>query len=291
VNTENQPTSDHPPITPESHDPDHDVLQPSDDLLVSDAMDAQVAHVIAGTVPGLESGDPASSGLTTQQMRQWRWASTRLLVLLWCFYLFGIWILSLQADSPTPASHWMIWCMMIGLMIVWPAMQLSQSRYIIRPDHSSQSQDGLPGDPIPVPMRTWVVFVQWLSLALVNQSVLWPLQITAGWMTMQTMWINAAMLAWSLLAGLFIAVGKRTFSSMHRSVSMLICVGLMFAEPFLQVVAARSWYMIISPLTTINQLLNGHITTAATTHITTVALAACVGWGLLGMIQAARVEN
>ncbi|MFG0249680.1 MAG: hypothetical protein ACF8OB_12395 [Phycisphaeraceae bacterium JB051] len=227
---------------------------------------------------------------TSAQMRQWRWASTRLLVLLWCFYLFGIWLLSLQADSPTPASHWMIWCMMIGLMVIWPAMQLSQSRYIIR-THGQDSQDGLPGEPIPVPIRTWVVFVQWLSLALVNQSVLWPMQITAGWQTMQTMWLNAALLSWSLLAGLFIAVGKRTFSSVHRSVSMLICVGLIFGEPLLQVVATKSWYMIISPVSTINQLLNGQITATATTHITTVALAACVGWGLLGILQAARVEN
>ncbi len=117
------------------------------------------------------------------------------------------------------------------------------------------------------------------------------MQITAGWQTMQTMWLNAALLAWSLLAGLFIAVGKRTFSSVHRSVSMLICVGLIFGEPLLQVIATKSWYMIISPVSTINQLLNGQITAVATTHITTVALAACVGWGLLGILQAARVEN
>ncbi len=180
--------------------------------------------------------------------------------------------------------------MMIGLMVIWPAMQLSQSRYIVR-NNDQESQDGLPGEPIPVPIRTWVVFVQWLSLALVNQSVLWPMQITAGWQTMQTMWLNAALLSWSLLAGLFIAVGKRTFSSVHRSVSMLICIGLIFGEPLLQVLAAKSWYMIISPVSTINQLLNGQITAATTTHITTVALAACVGWGLLGILQATRVEN
>lgn len=229
-------------------------------------------------------------------MRQWRWASTRLLILLWCLYLFGIWLLSLQVDSPTPASHWMIWCMLFGMLVIWPALQLSQTRYVIRKSHGHQegTPDIEPTDqivPIPVPMRTWVVFVQWLCLALVNQSVLWPLQITAGWQTVQTMWINAAMLSWSLLAGLFIALGKRTFVSMHRTFALLICVCLMFAEPILQAFIGKSWYMTISPLSTVHHLLLGQVDTTVTSHITAVALAACVGWGILGIIQAARVES
>lgn len=237
-----------------------------------------------------EAGTP-SVRLTPHQIKQWRWASTRLLVLLWCMYLFGVWLLSLQADSPTPASHWMIWCMMVGMLIIWPALTLSQTRYIVRKHHHEPNPDGLPGMPIPVPMRTWVVFVQWLCLGLVNQSVLWPLQITAGWATYQTMWINAALLSWSLLIGLFIAVGKRSFSSVHRTLAMLICVGLVFGEPLLQAMLNTSWHMMISPLNTVHQLLLGHITNSVTSHITGVALAACVGWGVLGIIQAARVEN
>tara|TARA_B100000683_G_scaffold266433_1_gene298677 strand:- start:369 stop:1136 length:768 start_codon:yes stop_codon:yes gene_type:complete len=243
------------------------------------------------TGPVMPVTDKTLVRLTPTQMRQWRWASTRLLVLLWCAYLFGIWILSLQADSPSHASHWMIWCMMIGMLIIWPALTLSQTRYIIRPHHDGPNPEGLPGMPIPVPMRTWVVFIQWLCLGLVNQSVLWPMQITANWQVMQTMWINAALLAWSLLIGLFIAVGKRSFSTVHRSIAMLICVGLIFGEPLLQGITGISWHMLISPLHTVHQLLSGHITTTATSHITAVALAACVGWGILGIIQAARVES
>lgn len=181
--------------------------------------------------------------------------------------------------------------MMVGMLVIWPALSLSQTRYIIRPHHKGANPQGLPGMPIPVPMRTWVVFVQWLCLGLVNQSVLWPLQITAGWHTLQTVWINAALLVWSLLIGLFIAVGKRSFSSVHRSVAMLICVGLVFGEPLLQAVLNKSWYMLISPVNTVHQLLLGHVNPSVTSHITGVALAACVGWGLLGIIQAARVES
>jgi hypothetical protein len=65
----------------------------------------------------------------------------------------------------------------------------------------------------------------------------------------------------------------------------------MFGEPLLQALLGKTWFMVISPVTSINLLLHQHITGEATTHITAVALAACVGWGLLGVIQAARVES
>ena len=175
--------------------------------------------------------------------------------------------------------------MLFWMTIVWPAMQLSQTRFI--------TMTGIREDmePIPVPTRTWVVFVQWVSLACVAQTILWPLQITAMWVTMQTMWLNAALLAWSLLIGLFIAVGKRSFKSLHRSIAMIICVLLIFGEPILQALTRKSWAMLISPIHVIGQLLDGHITAAATIQITTVTLAACVGWGMLGIIQALPSKN
>ncbi|MBL4702649.1 MAG: hypothetical protein JKX85_15490 [Phycisphaeraceae bacterium] len=222
---------------------------------------------------------------TKLAIRQWRWASTRLLVLLWCLYLFVVWLASLQVDSPVHASHWMVWCMVFGMMVVWPALQLSQLRYIVSQTGSNENQ------PISVPARTWVVFVQWLCLALVNQSVLWPLQITANWSMMQSLWINAALLAWSLLIGLFIAVGKRSIESLPRTIAMLICVGLLFGEPVLQAVFGQSWSMLISPVSTMSQLLINQVTPAVATHITAVALASCVGWGILGIIQAAPAER
>ena len=175
--------------------------------------------------------------------------------------------------------------MVFGMMVVWPALQLSQLRYIVSQTGSNENQ------PISVPARTWVVFVQWLCLALVNQSVLWPLQITANWSMMQSLWINAALLAWSLLIGLFIAVGKRSIESLPRTIAMLICVGLLFGEPVLQAVFGQSWSMLISPVSTMSQLLINQVSPAVATHITAVALASCVGWGILGIIQAAPAER
>lgn len=281
------------PIEPSSEQRRTEPMQPDDKTDVGKNMEAHVTTAPLSQ-PGLpfDQAQPADTAIKqqppltrTQQLKQWQWDSTRVLILLWCAYLFGIWIWCLQIDSPIPASHWMIWCMTAGLLIIWPTLQLSQSRYFVENDADHTMK------PIPVASRTWGVFVQWICLSLVNQSVLWPLQVTANWDTMQTMWINAALLSWSLLAGLFIAVGKRSFSSLHRSIALMICIGLMFFEPLLQALMGKSWYMVISPVSTINHLLHKQITAGVTVHITAVALAACVGWGILGVIQAARVEN
>lgn len=242
-----------------------------------DEFDDQIVNALGGQ----PSASPdVSSRPSPMQLRQWRWASTRLLVLLWCVYLFGVWLISLQIDSPLLASHWMVWCMLFWLTIVWPAMQLSKTHFITRTGNREDMQ------AIPIPTRTWVVFVQWFSQAMVAQTILWPLQITAMWVTLQTMWLNAALLAWSLLVGLFVAMGKRSCKSLHRSLAMIICVGLIFGEPVLQAITHKSWPMFISPIHIIGQLLDGHVTAALTTQIMAVTLAACVGWGMLGIIQA-----
>src|SRR5206468_387657 len=105
------------------------------------------------------------------------------------------------------------------------------------------------------------VLVDWFSLNLVLQAVIWPLRLIADWPLSQTLWIDAALAGWSLLAGLLVAWGCRSNRGGDRTAVMLLCMLIVLGEPaalaVLGAAAPRSgvhWVMRISPVQTLYHL-------------------------------------
>ncbi len=128
------------------------------------------------------------------------------------------------------------------------------------------------------PARIWV---DWVCLAFVFETVCWPLKIILEWTIPQMLWLNGAVLAWSLLAGLFTAAGARSSYSRHRSAAILLCVGVLLGEPLLQIILGIPWTMRVSPIQTVWALLQGNITATIKVHILSVAIGSSIGWLLL----------
>lgn len=200
---------------------------------------------------------------------------SRGLVLGWCLWLIGAWLLLLLSIGWSPLAYrWMIFASMIGLMGMWPAARLSQ-------DHRG------PG------ART-VIFVDWLCMMLVFQAVLWPMQIVAKWSVEQTLVVNTAVGAWALLTGLIIAWGRSFGSGKIRTYAMLGCVGLLIAEPLLLGVAAfaqgHNWSQLpnlrLSPVQTIWELTSApalYTRRPWADYTVAIGAAALVGWCVLAV--------
>jgi len=144
------------------------------------------------------------------------WAGVRGLILGWCLWLLGSWAATLWIAATAPAVRWMVYASMVGMMLAWPAFRLSQGR-------------GRAGVAAVSPMSA--ALGDWLSLNLVLQAVIWPLQLIAGWSLTQTLWLAGALASWSALIGVLIAVGRTCRGAGSRIVAMLGCVAVVLAEP------------------------------------------------------------
>jgi len=217
-----------------------------------------------------EAWDPRVPGL---------WAGVRGLILGWCLWLLGSWAATLWIAATAPAVRWMVYASMVGMLLVWPTFRLSQGR--ARPGVARVT--AVPG-----------TLGDWLSLNLVLQAVIWPLQLIAGWSVMQTIWLAGALAAWSALIGVLIAAGRMYRSAAARSVAMLACVAVVLAEPLTRAALAPmsattglagGWGLSpVGPLWELTVRRERFVLDGLDETVVMVATAAVVGWGVVWVL-------
>ncbi len=165
----------------------------------------------------------------------------------------------------------MPYAVLLGLVVLWPMLRLSQ----LRPEEQRQSSRG----------PAWVLG-EWLCLSLVVQAVVWPLMLNAGWGVVQVLWLDLLFVTWGLVAALVIAVGERVATARARILAMVVCVLLVFGEPaalwLLNAMAGGgsvTWPMSLSPVPVIWRITHefgaGGFLVAA--HVFTFLIVAVVG--------------
>ena len=160
-----------------------------------------------------------------------------------------------------------------GMMLVWPAFRLSESVDPTRPGRQAIGP----------------IFLDWLGLVLVYQAVIWSLHLMAMWPLMRGIWLDAAVMSWSLLSALIVATARRWPGAIARSIGMLLCIALVFAEPlyiWLLSEPGHEWVMRISPIQALWELTEpparGRIHNWSN-RIITIGLVAALGWVILGL--------
>ncbi len=223
---------------------------------------------------------------------------TRELVLCWCLWLIGTWLVLASTLGWarltgglgwSPSYRWMVFSAMIGLMCLWPAVRLSQGLADVAGNDAKATRD------FPALGPVWR---DWLALNAVFHAVLWPMKVLSQWSVEQTLWIAVAMLAWSLLAGLIIAWGRCGQSGSMRTLAMLGCVGIVVAEPALMALTTTlrgdgfvAGPMRLSPVETLWQLSVRpaiYMPDPWAYHALAVALAALLGWAVLAILRPLR---
>lgn len=205
--------------------------------------------------------------------------SPRVLILVWILWLLGSWGASFSVDRDGPVHRWMILAAAVGLTVLWPALRLSQQG----PDHDDA--------PRSIMAR---VLLDWLSLNLVMQTVIWPLHMIGSWDFSQTLWLSGALASWSLLSGSLIVAGCRTHHTARRLLAMLLAVALLLGEPLAMwlVNLGRSadnfiiWTMRICPLPMLWHMTERGSAWQAqpwTGHVMLAAAAALAAWLLLAI--------
>ena len=206
-------------------------------------MTLEITNIPAENV---ESGDP-------NRGRDWyrhRATGRRYLLLAWCIWLIISWTATLTTQSiKVAATVTMPFSALIGLMLMWPILRLSQQ---FEPPVTVDPNGRLPATG----QQQLGIFREWLQLNIVFQAVVWPLMLNAEWTIEQTAWLDVTIASWSLLAALITDWGCRSTSGWTRLVAMIICLLLLFAEPALMGLSnmattsgqAISWTMKISPI-------------------------------------------
>jgi hypothetical protein len=177
------------------------------------------------------------------------------LILIFCFWLLGSWGVSLGLDSSLPAIRYMIFSAMLGMLLVWPMLRLSQEHpkvYVRKAGKPSIMGDLESGSP----MTPGAVFSDWFSLNMLFLCVAWILRMSAGWSVSQTAWMSIAMASWSLIVGALLIFGCRVDDGRHRTRMMAACILLFLGEPLVLTAMnvfqspgdAFRWRMVILPL-------------------------------------------
>lgn len=156
--------------------------------------------------------------------------SPRFLVICFCVWLLGAWFVALDSTSMVRPIQWMVLCAFFCVMAFWPVLRLSQFRNATDLDESTSA------DSFRSPGR---LFIDWLCLNLVFQTIIWPLHLNAQWHHSQTMWISATLASWSLITGAIVAMGCRSDRPLHRTLAATLCMLLLVGEPLIRVLP--SW--------------------------------------------------
>ncbi len=230
--------------------------------------------------------------------------SVRGLVLVWTLWLLGCWGVTWMMDSIGPAVRWMIFAALLGLMVVWPALRLSEGGGGERRASNGErrTENGEQGSQLTardsqLPVRRSQLearnsplgqtLLDWVSLMVVFQAVIWPLRLSGGWSMSQTWWLNGAVASWSLLTGLVVAWGVRFDKGGMRALAMVGCVALVVGEPLVGgVMGIGGSTMWVSPLELVWRLTeppSRYTAGAWGERVGGAALAAAVGWVLLAV--------
>lgn len=174
---------------------------------------------------------PPPSKLKSRRRRR-RDPSPRILVIAFCVWLLGAWFIALESTSMIRPIQWMVLCAFFCVMAFWPVLRLSQFRDLNDQDQSSSA------DSFRTPGR---LFIDWLCLNLIFQTIIWPLHLNAQWHISQTWWISATLASWSLITGAITALGCRSDKPIHRTLAAAICMLLLVGEPVLLVLARMAF--------------------------------------------------
>ncbi len=222
---------------------------------------------------GTNGGSETTDATRAQKDHQQLWASPRAIVLGWCLWLLGVWGVSLWIDSAVPATRWMLFSTLLGLMVLWPTVRLSLDT--TRRGHTTSQ-----------------VIVEWLALITIFQAVVWPLAITARWGFAQTLWLDLAVLSWSLVAALLVAMGSWSRRGLHRSVAAVLCIGLLLGEPLAVGLLSQGsepsggTVFRVSPIQTVwalTEMPADFATGPWRTNVVCAAAAGAIGWFLFGL--------
>jgi len=202
----------------------------------------------------------------------------RIVIVAWSFWLLGCWAISSLIDQGLPRIRWMLLTCVLGLMLAWPALRLSQ-----RPDPKH------PGT------GAGQALLDWLAMILVFQAVLWSLHIIAHWPADRSLWLDGGIAAWTLLTALVVGWARTTPGWVTRIIAMILCIALALGWPMWQWITAPrpvgTTPIGYSPLHMIWALT--HRPDQAPTppwdqQIIVVAFIAALGWLALGAIAWAK---
>lgn len=193
-------------------------------------------------------------------------AGHRALIVGWCVWLLGSWLIPYAVEPRTSAARWLVFGAVFGAVLVWPALRLSLGGA------------GRPWRAVTVILTDWVLLngIFGLLVLFIKLNALW------GWQ--QALWQAAATAAWSALAGVLAAWGRLVGTATARLAAMLGCVLLLLGEPAVMAAADTTWTMRASPLEAVwamtarqGQSEPGPWRFA----IASVGLAAAAGWAVL----------
>lgn len=243
------------------------------------------ATPVPSPAPGsgeLPTPSPASPD-DAQRPLQRETGGTRELMLCWCLWLLGSWAVTLSIDSPIPAVRWMVFSTATGLFVMWPLVRLSQA--------SLGRVFVVDGEPVANPRRPSlrIILLDWLSLMVILQAVVWPLRLVGGWSMEQAVWVDVALAGWSLLIGAIIGAG-RAMGGGGRAAAMAACMLLLFAEPALLGLAPGAWEPRVSPMPALWYLTtrDAYFTVKPVREAVAVAcVAAVAAWAALGVVRLA----
>lgn len=219
----------------------------------------------------------------------------RVLALLWMLYLMGVTILmfsafmdalSISPDITRPAAQNMIVATMLGIMMFYPALRLSQ-----RP--ADRPVRGVLGD----------LFV----LLVPAQAVIWPhaLDELAGWPMEVLLATACSMAAWAVVAAGIVALGDATRPRIRGWWWMLVAALVVVAVPVWAALTGTlgavrpdvpRYGWMLSPVTSMLELTRsrdalGHPIPVYPTHWRLIAGAACAGVALLLVARAVEVAS
>ncbi len=140
------------------------------------------------------------------------------LILLASLWLIVSWQIAIGVQAPveassasyTPGVRLMLICVVIGLLIAWPLLRLSQ-----------------PATAFPI-RQTLLDLVVLLALV---QLVIWPLRLITPWSTLRTAAIAASLIGWTTLAGAVVASAVGSPHAGPRNLAILACLTMCLAGP------------------------------------------------------------
>jgi len=199
----------------------------------------------------------------------------RPLIFFASIWLVGSWLLSIGIRQPmqpswqnyAPGVRMMLHSLIIGVMIGWPLLRLSQR-------------------PAFYPARQTLLDV--IVLVSTIQVVLWPLRLVTPWTVSRTLLIDVTICVWLMLAAAVVALLVRTRDPLARIAGMLVCIALCLAGPAIALlgVAIRmpndpDGATMISPLVGVHRLATGNgspTTPEDWAMIRWVAITAGIAW-------------
>jgi hypothetical protein len=190
----------------------------------------------------------------------------------------------MDVDASRPACRRLLLLMMVGAVVLWPTIRLSQA---------------LPRSPVRA------IFQDFIVVLIGAQAILWPMMLLGWWAARDIAGVAGVLAAWMLVAGAAIVVAMRHIEKLERVAArpmhvaralwtLLIMVGA-FAVPLVGLAmglwrptAAASLWAMTSPMTAVYELLRDRRTAGPGAYIQqihwrAIGVTLCVGliaWGI-----------